>query len=176
MPCEAGDPGWRGRLISHAPRLGRPEVNDSPPPVYAARSPAPLTRGKGGAPLRTGDNICPHAPRLRGRQSIRRGDGAASDTAGCKSIRRGEERAEPRSVRAGINRGSERAWASGRNSVAMAARSGDPGGRRVRPSAARRAPEGAWPCKWRQHRQSIGSGDTGRGGRLSVESLPPPQL
>ena len=122
-----------GRLISHAPRLGRPEVNDSPPPVYAARSPAPLTRGKGGAPLRTGDNICPHAPRLRGRQSIRRGDGAASDTAGCKSIRRGEERAEPRSVRAGINRGSERAWASGRNSVAMATRSGDPGGRRVRP-------------------------------------------
>jgi len=67
----AGGLGWRGRLISHAPQLGRPGTPLSSPPVYAARSPAPLTRGSGGAPLRTGDNICPHAPRLRGRHPIR---------------------------------------------------------------------------------------------------------
>ena len=38
-------PGWRGRLISHAPQLGRMGARSSPP-VYAARSPAPLTRGR----------------------------------------------------------------------------------------------------------------------------------
>ena len=37
-----GGPGWRGRLISQAPQLGRP----GGPPVYAARSPAPLTHGR----------------------------------------------------------------------------------------------------------------------------------
>ncbi len=40
-----GGPGWRGRLISHAPQLGRMGARSSPP-VYAARSPAPLTRGR----------------------------------------------------------------------------------------------------------------------------------
>ena len=51
----------------------------SSPPVYAARSPAPLTRGRGCVPLRTGDNICPHAPRLRGRLPIRQEERAGGE-------------------------------------------------------------------------------------------------
>ena len=38
--------GWRGRLISHAPQLGRTGGVSLLPPVYASRSPAPLTRGR----------------------------------------------------------------------------------------------------------------------------------
>ena len=74
---------------------------------------------------------------LRGSEGVntirREQGGTAGDTGVRQPIRRGEEREKPRSVRGGINRSSERAWAAGRNSVAMATRSGDPGGRRVRP-------------------------------------------
>ncbi len=58
-----GGPGWRGRLISHAPQLGRMGARSSPP-VYAARSPAPLTRGRWAA-LRSELGI-PSARTLRG--------------------------------------------------------------------------------------------------------------
>ena len=51
---------------------------------------SPGLRGAGGA-LRTGDNICPHAPRLRGRQPIRREQGERQAVPeGDNTIRRGE--------------------------------------------------------------------------------------
>jgi len=43
---EVGGLGWRERLISHAPQLGRTGGVSLLPPVYASRSPAPLTRGR----------------------------------------------------------------------------------------------------------------------------------
>ena len=111
----AGGPGWRRRLISQAPQLGRTGDGALLPPVYAARSPAPLTRGSGGVPLRTGDTICPHAPRLQGRHPIRqeerggeREDGEQRAHPVGRVEGSGAGRAEPRSVRADGNRGSER--------------------------------------------------------------------
>ncbi len=38
--------GWRGRLISHAPQLGRTGGVSLLTPVYESHSPAPLTRGR----------------------------------------------------------------------------------------------------------------------------------
>ena len=169
MPCEAGDPGWRGRLISHAPRLGRPEVNGSLlPPVYAAR------------------HLCPADAWQRWRAAPNRGYHLPARSAAPRT-------AAHSAGERWVAQGYQRRWAIGglpirqrdrekergrryRRVQAHPAGRGESGGRRVRPSAARRAPEGVWPCKWRQHRQSIDGGDTGRGGRLSVESLPPPQL
>ena len=61
----------RGRLISQAPQLGRTGGALLSPGLRGAL-PRPADAWQvGGAPLRTGDNICPHAPRLRGRHPIR---------------------------------------------------------------------------------------------------------
>ena len=60
-----------GRLISQAPQLGRTGGALLSPGLRGAL-PRPADAWQvGGAPLRTGDNICPHVPRLRGRHPIR---------------------------------------------------------------------------------------------------------
>ena len=108
--------------------------------LRGSKGATPSGRRRGGAPLRTGDTVCPHAPRLRGRHPIRQeeraggGERAAGggDRAGHTAGRRrgergGAGRAEPRSVRADSNRGSERAGATRGDSGAVTARGVDPG-------------------------------------------------
>ena len=86
-----GGPGWRGRLISQAPQLGRPGGARSSPPVYAARSPAPLTRGRW-AVLRSEPGIT-SARTLRGSEDdipsgMRRGGSEGTESRSRRQRRR----------------------------------------------------------------------------------------
>jgi len=57
-------PGLRGRLIPHAPQLGRMVMALSCP-RSTRHAPTPRWGAAVGVmPLRTGDTVCPHAPRL----------------------------------------------------------------------------------------------------------------
>ena len=148
----AGDPGWRGRLISHAPRLGRTGDGAPPPDLRDALLPPPLTRGSGGAPLRTGDTVCPHAPRLRGRQPIRQEE-------------RGE-RAVGIEDKAGQGRGVDGVRALCGGGWPGLARAADLAGSAARPNGGRRAPppglRGALPRPanaWQWRRAAPNRGD-----------------